>query len=438
MVRIFPRDRSATTAPRLTGRRLVGLVAVLGLLASVLSLQAVSALGADEDTLKWRKSQVGRNLREAKGDLGHSSTKLLYAVRALERAEQKLGVARRHLQSTRVELAAAAKHDREMQAKLDEAERQLAEAERQLREKQEQLDEQRAEVAAWAASTFQSNDAQLLELRVLLNAQSPETLTTQMDAVDSVNDKNADRFDRLTANEVLLEVTKDEVKELKDLVAKQRADAARNLEVKKQLEAQAAQAESAVTSLVIDTRKARRAAEAAKAADRRQVAELEADRAKIEGELAAIAARRAAERARQQSAGPVSSGGYLDYPIDSYITSPYGMRFHPILHTYKLHDGTDFGGGCGTPIRAAAAGTVIQKYYNGGYGNRLILDHWVQKGVSLSTSYNHLSGYSASVGENVRRGEIIGYVGTTGYSTGCHLHFMVYENGSTVDPMSWL
>jgi murein DD-endopeptidase MepM/ murein hydrolase activator NlpD len=77
-------------------------------------------------------------------------------------------------------------------------------------------------------------------------------------------------------------------------------------------------------------------------------------------------------------------------------------------------------------------------YYNGGYGNRVIIDHGVQKGVSLSTSYNHLSQFGTFIGDTVEQGEVIGYVGTTGYSTGCHLHFMVYENGGTVDPMSWL
>jgi murein DD-endopeptidase MepM/ murein hydrolase activator NlpD len=114
------------------------------------------------------------------------------------------------------------------------------------------------------------------------------------------------------------------------------------------------------------------------------------------------------------------------------------MRMHPILHVYKLHDGTDFGAACGTPVYASAAGTIVSAYYNAGYGNRVVMNHGIVNGVSLSTSYNHLTSYVAGVGEHVARGQLIAYSGTTGYSTGCHLHFMVYVNGATVDPMGWL
>jgi murein DD-endopeptidase MepM/ murein hydrolase activator NlpD len=124
--------------------------------------------------------------------------------------------------------------------------------------------------------------------------------------------------------------------------------------------------------------------------------------------------------------------------VDGYITSSYGMRFHPVYKRWALHDGTDFGASCGTPVRAAASGTVVAMYFNEGYGNRVIIDHGYKRGVGLGTSYNHLSGYATFVGERVERGEVIGYVGNTGYSTGCHLHFMVFENGATVDPMRWL
>jgi murein DD-endopeptidase MepM/ murein hydrolase activator NlpD len=136
---------------------------------------------------------------------------------------------------------------------------------------------------------------------------------------------------------------------------------------------------------------------------------------------------------------PSGGGGFLSYPVrNTYITSPYGMRMHPILHVWKLHDGTDFHADCGTPVYAAAPGRIMSEYYNVGYGNRIILDHGFVKGVSLWTSYNHLTSFVARVGEHVGRGELIAYSGTTGYSTACHLHFMVYVNGGTVDPVTWL
>ncbi|MBA2478882.1 MAG: M23 family metallopeptidase [Sporichthyaceae bacterium] len=120
------------------------------------------------------------------------------------------------------------------------------------------------------------------------------------------------------------------------------------------------------------------------------------------------------------------------------ITSSYGMRVHPITGVYKLHDGTDFGGGCGTPIRAAAGGTVLRTSYAGGYGNQTVIEHGVVSGSYLATSYSHQSRFAVSSGQRVERGQVIGYVGTTGYSTGCHLHFMVFSGGSTTNPMNWL
>ena len=92
---------------------------------------------------------------------------------------------------------------------------------------------------------------------------------------------------------------------------------------------------------------------------------------------------------------------------------------------------------CGEPIRAAARGKVLTEYYQTAYGNRIVIDHGVHYGVGVATISNHLSGYAVAVGERVKRGQVIGYVGNTGWSTGCHLHFTVLENGKAVDPMKW-
>jgi len=113
------------------------------------------------------------------------------------------------------------------------------------------------------------------------------------------------------------------------------------------------------------------------------------------------------------------------------------MRFHPILHIWKLHDGVDYGASCGTPIRAARSGVVAERYYNGGYGNRLMIDHGLVNGSYLTTGYNHATRYIVGVGQHVSRGQVIGYVGSTGYSTGCHLHLMVWDDGSVVNPLKW-
>jgi murein DD-endopeptidase MepM/ murein hydrolase activator NlpD len=131
------------------------------------------------------------------------------------------------------------------------------------------------------------------------------------------------------------------------------------------------------------------------------------------------------------------AGHGFSFPVAAHITSPFGMRFHPVLHYWKLHDGTDFGASCGTPIRAASSGRVAERYYNAGYGNRLMIDHGYISGRYVTTGYNHASRYIVHVGQRVRKGQVIGYVGTTGFSTGCHLHLMVWINGRLRNPMTW-
>ena len=135
--------------------------------------------------------------------------------------------------------------------------------------------------------------------------------------------------------------------------------------------------------------------------------------------------------------GSLASSVYgLVRPATGPVTSPYGMRRHPVTGVWKLHDGTDFGAPCGTPIRAAAAGTVVSITSTTAYGNRLIIDHETGASGHLLTAYNHAQGYAAAVGDRVASGQVIGAVGSTGLTTGCHLHFQVWVDGLLVDPMT--
>ncbi|AXT85435.1 hypothetical protein C6I20_09695 [Aeromicrobium sp. A1-2] len=131
---------------------------------------------------------------------------------------------------------------------------------------------------------------------------------------------------------------------------------------------------------------------------------------------------------------PVGTGGDLVRPVGGPITSPYGMRVHPVTRARKLHDGTDFGVPCGTPVHAAASGTVVARSYRGAYGRQIVIRHR----SGFETSYSHLSVQSVAMGARVTSGEVIGRSGTTGLSTGCHLHFMVVRSGKPVNPQDFL
>ena len=161
--------------------------------------------------------------------------------------------------------------------------------------------------------------------------------------------------------------------------------------------------------------------------DRRStLAEIDA----LEQQSAALAAR--IREAQRQSSAPAivspSGSGVFGWPVSGPVTSGYGMRWG------RMHEGIDIAVGEGTPVHAAAAGSVIHAGWMGGYGNLVVVDH----GNGLSTAYAHNSSLAVSVGQQVAAGEVVSYSGNTGNSTGPHVHFEVRVNGSAVDPLGYL
>ena len=138
---------------------------------------------------------------------------------------------------------------------------------------------------------------------------------------------------------------------------------------------------------------------------------------------------------RQEAAKNIQSTGTYIWPLPGYTpgTRTYGYRMHPILGYMRFHSGQDIGAPSGTEILAADSGVVSYCGWNGGYGNCVMINH----GGGRVTLYAHMSAYNCSYGQTVTQGDVIGYVGSTGMSTGPHLHFEVRINGSTVDPMQY-
>ena len=130
--------------------------------------------------------------------------------------------------------------------------------------------------------------------------------------------------------------------------------------------------------------------------------------------------------------GQVERQGFMGMPVAGHITSSFGMRFHPILGFSRMHKGIDIGAPTGTPVFAVVDGVVRSAGWTGGYGNFIKLAH----AGALMTGYGHLSRIAVGAGQHVRRGEVIGYVGSTGMSTGPHLHWEVWKNGTAINPQS--
>ncbi len=427
--------------PSTARRRLAAVLASVGLL-----LGAVASPAAWADELDDRKQTVDGNIADTLEHLDQSGSELMAATQALQAAQAKLAVAEGDLARTRGELAAAVVLDRRMQKALRRAVADLRVAREQLVRGRAEVAVQEAVLGQIAVQNYQQGDPSLLGLSMVLTSQDATELTGQLNSVQNMIDKEAVTLARLDASRVILQVKEQEFAAAKQEVAEKRREAAANLERKKVLEQRAEEAARAVSQLVEARSRAHSAAAEARRADLEMLRGLQVERDRIsdmlaqraeEARLRAEAAKMAAD-AMAGSTGPIASNGFLDYPVDGYITSPYGMRLHPVYKRWNLHDGTDFGAACGTPVYAAAKGTVLATYFNGGYGNRVIVDNGWHEGVGLGTAYNHLSDWAVEPGDKVGRGDVVGYVGNTGFSTGCHLHFMVFENGATVDPMAWL
>jgi murein DD-endopeptidase MepM/ murein hydrolase activator NlpD len=174
--------------------------------------------------------------------------------------------------------------------------------------------------------------------------------------------------------------------------------------------------------------------------------EQEDNKATLEAQLVVLTEKRKATQADylkgvREKWGP-NAGGIISAqgwarPSSGYITSPFGMRYHPIYHTWLLHNGTDIAGqGCGAPIYAAHSGTVTYAGPNGTLGNYVQIDH----GDGTSSGYGHIKpgGIHVRVGQHVDPGQPIAQVGTTGASTGCHLHFIIRVNGVLTNPVPFM
>jgi murein DD-endopeptidase MepM/ murein hydrolase activator NlpD len=135
----------------------------------------------------------------------------------------------------------------------------------------------------------------------------------------------------------------------------------------------------------------------------------------------------AAQRSSAVSVGGVSPSGYI-WPVSGPVTSTFGWRWG------RMHEGIDIAAPTGAPIVSAAAGTVLYAGWLGGYGNLVVVDH----GGGVSTAYAHMSSIASGTGQGVAQGQVLGYVGSTGHSTGPHLHFEVRINGQAVDPLRYL
>jgi murein DD-endopeptidase MepM/ murein hydrolase activator NlpD len=419
-VRIFPRTAR---------RRLLTACAVGSLAVGALALP--QAFASDGKDLKHQQKQAQSQIKHAQRDLDESSSRLRATQAALEKAVRELSDARAAYTVATAKLDAAELRDQEMQDQLQAAEAKLDTAQSDLEQGQSALADQRLQLTDTVTDIYEQGDPQLLAFATLLASQDTADLTRQSEFSNVVVGREARAYDDLHAAEVLLQVRENEVESARDDVEVQREAAADHLITMEQLHSEARDAKNAVLALVETRRDARADATTARRQDLRDLQEAKRRENHIKQLILA-----AARRAKGGYTG--ATNGLFIPPVTGPVTSPFGYRMHPIYHYWGLHDGTDFGVACGEGMRAIAGGTVIAQYWSDVYGNRLYLSLGQINGKNVTAVYNHATGYRVGVGDHVKQGEIVGYVGSTGWSTGCHLHFTILVNGTAVDPMNWL
>lgn len=365
-------------------------------------------------------------LDEINQEINQLSDQIESAEAARTEAGESLLVARARLDELGAELSQA-------RGVLASLEAEIAEGEAELAEVQSTLEHFEAALAATRLRVSDTKDRLSLQVvELYMNASTSSTrflaftdasqATVGFAYVDGAMGDSSqllDQLDILEAEEERQQEILDEQRrgqerllaELDEKRVEQEAEVARVASLEEEALQVAREAESIVASL---------AAEIARFEEHKDG--LEADAAALEAELAA-----------RESTGDQPSGPLMK-PVPGAVTSPFGYRIHPIFGTRKLHTGWDLSSGGGEPIVAAADGVVVSAGTRGGYGNATVVDH----GGSLATLYAHQSSMAVSAGQQVEQGQVIGYVGCTGYCTGAHLHFEVRVNGAPVDPSGYV
>lgn len=321
-----------------------------------------------------------------------------------------------------------------------------------------------ARAAAEAAKLeLESLEADQAQARAELETQKTIVLAS-LEAEQEVSDELEAELAQLAQDKHGLKLEeKAELERLAAEEAKRRAEeearrkaaeeAARQAAAEEAARQRAAEREAARQRAAAEEAQRRADAEAQAEAERRAAAaEAEAQEAERRAEEQAREEerRRAEEEARQEkerqededvheASLPSPPSSYLAYPVNAPISSEFGNRLHPVLGIWLLHAGIDFAASCGTPVVSAADGVVFSTGYNDRSGHYVIVDHGVHRGVNLTTTYMHFqSAPVVASGQAVGQGQVVGHVGTTGSSTGCHLHFETRENGTPVNPRGWL
>ena len=411
------------------------LIAV-GLIACLLASSPTSASGAESGSQvrsrqgpQARQNEIKQDLRTLRDEVSEASEEEAALLDHLDQVQERRRKLDARVGALNRQVVGAEKEAQTAESTLERVQSDFVRAQTQLALENEALarahDRLRSRAVAAYVSNPSSNAAELmLQARNLREiAATAGYLSTVVEVQRVAVRRYTERRDATEALRASVEAQKDAAKRQRDVVVNRLSD----------LEALRAEQEAVRAQVLSDEAEHARLLEEVQ----RRKSEFEAQIAALRAESATVVALLQALQVGLPSiagaAAPVP--GRLATPVPgTALTSLFGSRLHPIFGTVRMHDGIDFGAPQGSPIRAAAAGTVISAGARGGYGNATIVDH----GGGLATLYAHQSELLVAPGMVVAAGQVIGLVGSTGFSTGPHLHFEVRVSGQPVDPLLYL
>ena len=417
-----------------------------GIACAVAIVFAVSSLSAQAEDLSAEKDRIDAAVVDAQANVDQSSSALQAANDRVAEAQARVADAEDALDAAQAEVDQAQALADQKAAELEQANTELAAAQAKEADGQAKVDAQKDAVNAYARAIYQDN-LPLISVATLINTHTTATLANRVQWTDTVLTTNQVDLDHLRQLQDDLKAARAASEDAQAKADQARQEADDQLEATQVVEQAAQEARDDLQAALDEQQQAQAAAQDALDADQAQLAQMQAEQDDVNARIAEEARKaeearqaelaRQAEEAAQASSSNVSSSGLI-WPVNGPITDYYGYRIHPIYGTRLFHDGLDIGAGCGVPIKAAAAGRVSDEYYSSGYGYRLFIDHGWVNGQYMTTAYNHMSGYAVPTGTWVSQGQTVGYVGTTGASTGCHLHLMIWVGGTMTNILPYL
>lgn len=396
-------------------------------LITIANAASSTELKTQLDALQSEANTIANQSAELASDIAVNEEETNSVVAQKMEIDQQMDLTRQQIENMEAQiqqynLLIAAKQEELDQAELD-ADDMLAQYKIRIRAMEETGD-----VSYWS---------------ILFQASSIMDLLSRMDDIQDIAKADQAMLEQMQETALAIEAAKADI----EISRLEMEDAKADLNVlNEQLEVQRNQADALIVQLLVENDQLNSTLDEygemeAQIREEMATAQLAYENALADEEAARLiaAAKAAAEAAAAQGttttpSTSATSGGFTHPVPGAYVSCAYGYREHPIYGYYSLHSGTDFSANSGTPIYAVKSGTVTTATYNSVYGYMVTVNH----NDGFTSTYCHMTHYTVGVGDTVSQGEIVGYVGSTGWSTGPHLHFELAYGGSTVNPMDYL